>query len=566
MPEEDRTADRFVTQIMLDREELVDTILAAAVVALGIALIATFLFDALPRVASGAIGLICTAGPLIWIARRRLRRGRRSWEIAGFVLYDQTVSDILSVEGYEFATSVRDELRAAFFERPDLFLRWLDDPLEASSGIRSDGRPNDRVAVSASMRLLAEVSEYIALDLFVTHVQDFFNQRQTYGKHVRSFSRKDIDPTLFSNRLLDLFTSDSDERPALRGYKIGDADVFAEGVGLESLVGPISYRKLEFTLPTRSRLVRRSADTIVVDHPSLSISLRISVGSRHVVPLAFLKQYIGLSREEALGFPAWRVAFLLETVPTWRGLLSPQGWRLHMWAESLLDRLATALDADRFFTAHGWSTAETILRAVDQHDQSPTEHSWGLETFLDFQAPAARTGPTAEDRELANIFGFALVDREEHAISAAAERLDSMRQTPDRTEVASALRSALDIGRLDVVATDYPISQREFLELIVATVNRRQRAYMRAWLRLTVLALAACGKDQYALDRAAETISREKSRGNLELAANLGRIIAGDRSSELLAVDSEVVKTFTRNVLRHLPESDPPVDAACTKT
>ena len=247
MSKESKESLAGIKDALTKRRELVHIIFIATILALGINLLASFLFSQFSEKSNiplwGSIVLIALALSYLFIIVLRARYAFYKFE--SVIPFDGSKKQVTVIPGYELTRDVRQALDAAFLENAALELAWKSEPLveqmspevfeqfsdkkdkeEKDSGNEHGDRdfskpsyfsivkakvPNEQDH-SKSAIILGEVLEFVILEQLSYHLSSYFQEFDDQDNQIMEYNRKHVPELLLENRILSLLTAPPEDR------------------------------------------------------------------------------------------------------------------------------------------------------------------------------------------------------------------------------------------------------------------------------------------------------------------------------------------------------------------
>ena len=192
----------IVKGIVINRRNLIELIVVAILLALGVDLIAGQILASVTPIPFVIIpvGAVLCLGSVLYLAARMVGRRVESRTYEAFLLYNKKTNKIIRVPRYEFSERLYEYTDGAFAENPALKTLWQKEPLK-------DLSVSDQVKSKhpRSAQLISEVTEYFILDRLSIHLTDYFADENFREENLKRYGRKDIPEVLLSNRFLHQF-------------------------------------------------------------------------------------------------------------------------------------------------------------------------------------------------------------------------------------------------------------------------------------------------------------------------------------------------------------------------
>lgn len=348
--------------ITISRKNLIEVIMIAVFLGLGVNLIGGYVFGVTEITPRGyvLIGIVLCIISVLYLAFRLITQRVQSRSYEGFLVYDNKRNDIVLVPRYEFSEEICRYKRAAFLENISLKAQWEMEPL--SSLFRYDDLDEETIIRKPpkAAQLLSEAVEYFILSGLSIHLTDYFSDINLARKNLKVYRRQDIPDVLLNNRFLEMFSRPMEDRPTFVGEILGEKEG-GTVVMQDSEAGAI-YESFDLTLPKGSTVRRVEANKVVIDTRKLKVSITIRFdGCCTVLPREFHEVYLGID-DWIDTIDDAEVNVNIVTRMKLPALFSPAGWRYYGWIDSFLDKIDEDLSKDTFFKRLGWESALTLLQ------------------------------------------------------------------------------------------------------------------------------------------------------------------------------------------------------------
>jgi len=355
----------IISSLLKSRRSIVELIIAAVFLALGVNLLATIIANMFETGAACllwiSLALVLTSVALI--AHRTFAATRVSSSLEGFFCYDPTTNELVRVPRYTYSEQLSGYFDGLFAENDAPRKLWATDPLSgALKHDKSTGTWEDRA--TAAGQLIIEATEYFVLERLSTHLGGYFNSAEVDKEQLRELTREDVLGLVFKNRFLDTFCRPMEERAAFVDITLTRTSSIGK---LRLAVRPSGVRYAEFNLvlPAGAQVSRSSPTSIEIDTPRFSLTIKIGFDAYNTtLPRGFDSLYLeGRSPSNVSAYKV-DVTTLVRFKPL--SLLSQSGWQYHTWVDSFLSSLEDAFSADEFFRLIDWDRAMTVARVMER--------------------------------------------------------------------------------------------------------------------------------------------------------------------------------------------------------
>jgi hypothetical protein len=357
----------IVQGVVISRQNLIDLIVAAILLAFGVNLIAGHILTLalLSPHLTLVVGIALCLGSVLYLAARLFGRrvGSRTYE--AFLIYDKEKNEITLVPRYAFSEGICRYIQGAFVENPALKALWEKEPLKDLFAVDLDEAAVTRKPQKAA-QLLSQAAEYFVLDKLSMHLASYFADEKFEKQNLRKYCRDDIPEVLMRNPFLEMFSRPMEYRAAFvedsfREKGRGEV-VYKYGSG-----GAI-YDRFDLILPKGSSVRRAEDNKIGIETRKLRLSIAVQFeGLCTVLPRGFEKCYLRIT--DPLDYISYTVNVDIQVSMKLGALLSATGWQYYRWIDSFLDETEKDLSKDAFFNLLNWESAFTIIQCLEQAQQ-----------------------------------------------------------------------------------------------------------------------------------------------------------------------------------------------------
>lgn len=354
-----------VASILKSRGAVLELVVAAVVLALGVNLLATaiaHLFGTSNQAMLWtSVALVVVS--LALIARRTIVSRSVSRSFEAFLCYHKKENRLIEVPRYAFSENISNYLNGLFAENEAPKKLWDADPL--SNTFKHDTKTGSfEKRATAAGQLIVEAVEYLLLEQLSTHLTDYFNHASLDTEKLQALTREDVPGVIFKNRFLDTFSRPMQERAAFvesalkRGTPIGK---------ICSSYGPggVRYSDFDLVLPKNAKVQRVAPNSVEIDTSKFCVKLEVNFsGFNTNLPRGFERLYLdGMSLDDV---GAYRVD--IKAIVNFKplALLSQSGWQYHSWLDSFLTSLEEDVAKEEFFKRIDWDRAITVARVVQR--------------------------------------------------------------------------------------------------------------------------------------------------------------------------------------------------------
>ncbi|MEH6436824.1 hypothetical protein [Massilia sp. DD77] len=373
--------EQGVTRALASRETVIEIISVAVVLAVSINLITSYMAERLGADSLGTLilGTLFFLIPLIHLIKNIRNSLKTTTEIDGVVAFDIRQKELVDIPGYNFSEKLGKTTKAAFFENPAFQKMWDDNPLIPPQQHQHESphsRIDDAVVVysaiyvdgpsmfshSPSSKLLTEACEYYVIELLSDHLANYFQNRDAGGQSITELTGSDIPQILLSNRFLKLLTTPFEERPI---YTQASIPAQAPNGGklkyIQGSDGSI-FSTLSLWLPRNTQVTRSDQGPGSLELNGKKACIRFSIAysqERIAAPTHFIEMYLG---KMPSNIALLKVKVTVDVKVKATALLSPNGWRLYRWADTLPAKMRKSIDFNAFIERVNWEQIKTQAR------------------------------------------------------------------------------------------------------------------------------------------------------------------------------------------------------------
>lgn len=354
-----------VASILKSRGAVLELVVAAVVLAMGVNLLATVIADLFgaSKQAMFWTSLALVIASLALIARRTVAPRYVSRTFKAFLCYHRKENRLIEVPRYAFSEEISGYLKGLFAENEAPKKLWDSDPL--SNTFTYDTKTGSfEKRQTAAGQLIVEAVEYLLLEKLSTHLTDYFNHASLDKERLQALTREDVPGVIFNNRFLDTFSRPMHERSAFveesmkRNTPIGK---------ISSSYGPggLRYAEFDLVLPANAKVQRTAPNSIEIDTSKFCVKLEVIFsGFNTNLPRDFERLYLdGMSLRDVQTYSV-DIKAVVDFKPL--ALLSQTGWQYHSWLDSFLSSLEEAVSKKEFFERIDWDRAITVARVVQR--------------------------------------------------------------------------------------------------------------------------------------------------------------------------------------------------------
>ncbi|HZO75703.1 MAG TPA: hypothetical protein VFB60_26085 [Ktedonobacteraceae bacterium] len=371
-----------IQNVKLSRKNLVELVIIAILLSLGVNLIADQLLNWLDKkslvilLAGISLCLVSIAYSLLSLFSTRTK----SHTYEAFIIQESGVNNIAYVPGYDFSEEIHRYIQGGFTENPALLTLWKKHHKDAQ-------------------QLITEAVEYYLLEKLSIHLDDYFHNQPFKKTNLAEYSRQDIPSVLLSNKFLELFSRPMSERSAFAGFEDDTNDrevVYAYSNGA-------IYKKFGLTLPKGSKVTRPEKNKLEIETKKLKILLAIRYdGYATVLPEKFEEYYLNLKLQETptskgilLSYGLDEIYIDIKITIKLGAILSSNGWEYYKWVDSFLNKIENAVSREAFFHRINWDSNLALLRCLS--NTSKTTKATRPKTIRSQQIPSENNNSKNED-------------------------------------------------------------------------------------------------------------------------------------------------------------------------
>lgn len=388
------SASRELREALSHGQGFMQLVLSAAVLGLGINLMASSLFAQItPRWhAPLLLGILLVAASISYFAAIALRSRHINRTIEALLLFDSRKKEIVAVPGYTISINLQKTLEAAFLENTAFADLWKSDPLagqvapdtipeliQANGSSASKGRsksarrreqnsgsktppvkyamlwrvdvPHSPAAKSKSAAFFREAVEYLVIEQLSRHLSNYLGNLDE-DENIKCYERGDVPHILLENRILNTLSTPLEDRPLLKNA-LKDEDHPINGE-LHSVFGSDGsvYQRFDLVLPRDTIVSRPRANTLRLENNRLVVEFGIVFEGFHSsLPEGFAEFYLGSSRKSWFAY-SFNIEVTAHVKPL--ALLRQSGWRNYDWIDSFAEQLDCWASFGAFLERIGW--------------------------------------------------------------------------------------------------------------------------------------------------------------------------------------------------------------------
>ncbi|MFF0339679.1 hypothetical protein [Kribbella sp. NPDC004875] len=365
------------------RSSAIELVVLAILLALGINLISSTIFEAAGATLGAILGGALALGAAAFAAYRRLKSRTVCHEVIAVFATTRGLKYGESSEGmetkltpipipdYRFGREFADGMLALFAENPAFERQWNSEPVDKPPHDHSNRNR------TGGPQLVREMAEYVVLDTLSTHLTDYFNHESFDPDLLEEFSRDDVPQVVLRNRVLELFSRDFKDRP---GFQAQEEEKSSGGGQIVSMYGDGGqyFNMFELTLPKGSSIERSPDGALVIRNQSVTLAIRVGFrGFATFIDREFSHLYIGIPR--GIRDSGWRVEIQFEASVR-RGFVAyGRNLAYHEWLDSFLEHASNRLDFEKFQEDIDWRVTRAMLRCLNvTRPRKPSEGRKGF--------------------------------------------------------------------------------------------------------------------------------------------------------------------------------------------
>ena len=360
----------LLASFLRGRGTVIELVLAAVVLALGVNLIATSIaayFQDAPW-SLALLGVSLSILSIGIISRRIFSANHLELELDGFVCFRRKTSELIPVPRYPYGEEIDRYLKALFAENDAPLKLWESDPVHKSFETDPDSGKRGKRTTAAG-KLLVEATEYFVLEKLSTHLNDYFNQSTVDSDRLHELTREDVSAIVFSNRFLDAFSRPMHERAAFVDDTLGNDSKHGTIVSAFGK-GGVRYSRFDLVLPSGAKVSRKDEHSVSIDAPKFELTMRVEFeGWGSNLPRGFEELYIGDCKFPDIS--TYKISLFTAVRFKPFALLSRSGWEYHQWLDSFLEKLERDFSKKSFLEHIQWNTAVTTARVVERTLSKP---------------------------------------------------------------------------------------------------------------------------------------------------------------------------------------------------
>lgn len=373
-----------ITDLLNRRSDLLQLVLVAAVLSIGINLFSSWLVQSQgfsPYVWIVALFLIISS--IVWLAIIALRHRYFFSEIKASFLLDIKHNRLVSFSEYDFSRDFYIMLNGVLKENKAFQEIWDQSPLVPLR--KSSNRQQNRIAETVdgdepqyvfitkvakgddaeeypkSAALVIEAVEFLLIHELSMHLSGYFDDQKKHEKYIKEYKRNDIPELLLQNRVLDLLTRPFDEREPFIRFMKEHHDIKGEIHTIFGKDGTV-YDRFHLHLPTETKLRRFLPGMLEFENNRISLLLTVRLEGFSTSRLSnVVSLYKRANPDEVV---AYNVNIGLHYRVKARSLLSRSGWEYYRWVDSFVSEMTRKLSLNEYLHRANWDTVALVHKVL----------------------------------------------------------------------------------------------------------------------------------------------------------------------------------------------------------
>ncbi len=381
---------------LVQREEFLQLVVVAAVLALGINLVASYLGytyqnGILYILFLGSFLIVVSFVSLCSLAFKKLK-----FEISmeAVLIFNPENLSIAPVPSYGLVEHLRHILHAVFLENKALENMWRSEPIvkdimtnknnnqdlgrkNATQNVNGghqtprtfvgiwcqDIDENDwKANLPKSTVLLQEALEFVILEELSSHLSNYFKD---YGddSELYEYTRETIPELLIQNRVLGLLSTPLEDREIFLEINKIQKSVKQKGelIGIKGPDGEI-FSRFDLILPFGTKITRPQMGHLKLENNRFMLDISLNYTGLSVnLPDGFEEYYLGVPKKTLV--PKSLKIRITSSVKK-RSFLHGHGWKYSKWIDSFLTELEHKSSFSLFLERIGWNTVSTQILAM----------------------------------------------------------------------------------------------------------------------------------------------------------------------------------------------------------
>lgn len=359
---------RKIAESLNQRGDLLQLILIAVVLALGINLFSSLIYFYFTNVAF-FIGLVLVGLPILFLAVGFAKGHTIEQKLKCVFVVDNADNSLVKIARYDFSEDLTKAIKGAFLENRALLNSWNQDPLGRAEGkheeksekskktgkgffsvIRMEIIDEDEEQEKKSRRIIREGVEFVILNALSLHLSDYFNGFSNREEFVTELVRQDFPDLLLQNRIIALLSSPIEDRVGFKEF-VPPKDVLADQI--ETVYGPggLIYERFSLILPRGTRFSRSEPGLLLLENERLNLKIGIDFSGYSMnLPFGFEELYLD---KKPLSISPYLVTIFLGVEIKPFALFRRLGWEYHLWIDSFTDSIRKDFSFGEFLKTIG---------------------------------------------------------------------------------------------------------------------------------------------------------------------------------------------------------------------
>jgi len=352
---------RFIDDVLLSQEKIVENIIILFLLAFGINLLANQILSYLNPIFSIILGIALICLTIFYILIPIIHKRQRHQQYNAFFIYNKNDNKLVEVPHYEFSSDLITYMNAAFVENENLKKFWENRPIN-----KAFSPDDDAQAINQNLRkFFNELTEYLVLRKLSDNLDEYFTNSEFKETELKSLERNDIPEILLKNRFLEIMSRPMSERHSF-GYEVESDDFEGKTVYCDGENGAI-FETIELTLP-KDCIIRKPYDNkVIIESDKISISITTKFeGNILFLPEEFYKHYLKINNKFET-VKDFKISIVIDANMKIRSLFSKRGLEYYRWLDLFLKDLDGYASTNAFFEKINWNTVKTIIRCLENN-------------------------------------------------------------------------------------------------------------------------------------------------------------------------------------------------------
>lgn len=358
------TNSNFLKSILENKKKLLELIIVAIVLGLGISFVSSGLFDYFKIEQKHLIftlaGILLIFLSFLYFTYTLFGRSEYHKEIDGFFLIDRKQKNIVEIDNYDYSSEIYNLLNSACSEDLAIRKQWSNTKFGDIDSERNN-----------LLEIIKEVSEYYLLEKLSTHLSVFFNNTSFDKRRLKNYERNHIPDILLSNRFLELFSKPMQQRaPFIDEEQDNSVTRFSRddmnGKVIANYKNGATYKYFDLILPSESKLSREE-DSIIIRNKRFRITIKTIVsGVNTYIPVEYLIFYLSLN--EYKDIPAFITSFRLKVKFNRFSFFKSSSWEYYKWIDSFINELEKSVSEKFYFEEQiEWNKIYPIIKSIQSN-------------------------------------------------------------------------------------------------------------------------------------------------------------------------------------------------------